>query len=221
MKTKPLTDCLSNTGSLKKYNSDDDDCSSDSWNIDEYAFENKADAEKSFFCVNGSPFWLAQGSAGPCSVIGNPPSCSWKGGGGYTDTGVRINPVPGIQKLGGLSIGGLTAIQLINRWVRSFCKLLLLYHRYSTSEIIRNSCFGANLKTSLIQSALNGYNDNNQKNGSSAMDPTASGAMTVLANQGVEAPGVFNVPICGVDEALHNLAFDARSEGNPGYPCSS
>lgn len=52
------------------------------------------------------------------------------------------------------------------------------------------------------------------------MDQTASGALTVLINQGIKVAGVFNVPICGVDEALHNLAFDS-GDGYPGYPCNS
>ena len=52
------------------------------------------------------------------------------------------------------------------------------------------------------------------------MDQTASGALTVLLNQGIKVAGVFNMRIYGVDEALHNLAFDSGDD-NPGYPCNS
>ncbi|KAJ5579715.1 uncharacterized protein N7459_005700 [Penicillium hispanicum] len=67
----------------------------------------------------------------------------------------------------------------------------------------------------VVNGSLNGWSQNDQRNGWSTVNVDGSDGLDTILDQGITAPGVFNIPVCSAEEAWNNWAL-RRSPSN--YP---
>lgn len=68
-------------------------------------------------------------------------------------------------------------------------------------------------------SALNGYAQNGNKNGWGAMNPTTEDDINLIFDEGVQAPGVVQIPVCSAKAAWGEWKDGISTDEN--YPCPS
>lgn len=77
--------------------------------------------------------------------------------------------------------------------------------------------FGGVTKEMLTLSALKSWNNNGKKNGWASTDATTQGGMNDIMDNGINAQGVVNIPVCGFKEAIANGYPD---RGGDNWPCN-
>jgi hypothetical protein len=147
--------------------------------------------QKSFFCVNNTPYWLLTGHS--------------DGGGTLT----LENPT-GLDLLDGHAWGGTTPEDLIARYGSKFCSDVksISYERELTEYL-----YSATLAWS------NNGNQNTGAIGLDPTNVDQLGTLTgssTVAN----IPGIVNLPVCSLEQAAKAADADPNNaSGNPYWPC--
>ncbi|EAW13607.1 uncharacterized protein ACLA_043250 [Aspergillus clavatus NRRL 1] len=73
----------------------------------------------------------------------------------------------------------------------------------------------------IVQASVNGYMQNRKKNGGGFAKAADTAALSAIYDQNITAPGVNTIPVCGLDELLHNLdAYFNRHVQSKNFPCN-
>ena len=66
-------------------------------------------------------------------------------------------------------------------------------------------------------SAITSWKNNGNVNGWSSTDPSTTEGMEDISDNGINAMGMVNIPVCSFDEAFNNAYPDVST---PNYPCN-
>jgi hypothetical protein len=68
-----------------------------------------------------------------------------------------------------------------------------------------------------LRSAVSSWNANGQKNGWAASDPTTQTGFADIMNNGLNAKGMVNIPVCSLAEAVNNVQTGSSTTN---WPCN-
>ena len=80
------------------------------------------------------------------------------------------------------------------------------------------TAWGGLTREDIIVGAVNTFKANGNANGAAAIDVSTTGAVEDIADNGVRAVGVFNIPVCGAEEAYEN--WKNKKDDLENYPCN-
>lgn len=92
-----------------------------------------------------------------------------------------------------------------------------LVHSLPGVDQLDGNKFGGVTKEMLVRSAVKSWTNNGNKNGWPSADASTDAGMNDVLDNGVNAQGVVNIPICSMKEAIDNGYPD---ENPPNWPCN-